>query len=350
MLVETGSQSSVPALLAALDDLGIAADDLAHVVVTHIHLDHAGGVGDVAHAFPRATVHVHEKGARHLVDPTRLVDSAAMVYGDLLDSPLRSSDPHRGGPGPRPGGRRRTGRRPRSGAHDHRLARATPSTTSVCTTRCSGLLFVGDAVGVRLPDAGMLRPATPPPDFDLDQALTSIAKFAARRPTGIALAHYGLVPEAEAVLDEASEILTRWAEVAEAAWQQGEDIAEALDTVFGGDLDGVDPGPQREAGDPERDPLQRRRFPPLARQADGPGSHHHGSGHSHSVPPRRAVPRTENRRDVAVGAAAPRGPRDGDRGSGGGRRPGRGPGHLVGGQHGGPSRRRRPDRPRVHRA
>ena len=105
----------------------------------------------------------------------------------------------------------------------------------------SGLLFVGDAVGVRLPDAGILRPATPPPDFDLDQALGSIAKFAARRPTGIALAHYGLVPEADAVLDEATEILTRWAEVAEAAWQQGDDIAEALDAAFGGDLDDVDP-------------------------------------------------------------------------------------------------------------
>ena len=76
VLVETGSQSSVPTLLAALADLGIGADDLAHVVVTHIHLDHAGGVGDVARAFPKATVHVHEKGARHLIDPSRLVASA----------------------------------------------------------------------------------------------------------------------------------------------------------------------------------------------------------------------------------------------------------------------------------
>src|SRR5690606_40249162 len=66
VLVETGSQTSVPQLLAALDDLGVAAGDLAGVAVTHIHLDHAGGVGDVAAAFPRATVYVHEKGARHL--------------------------------------------------------------------------------------------------------------------------------------------------------------------------------------------------------------------------------------------------------------------------------------------
>ena len=70
VLVETGSQTSVPALLAALDDLGVAPDDLAGIAVTHIHLDHAGGVGDVAAAFPKATVYVHQQGARHLVDPT----------------------------------------------------------------------------------------------------------------------------------------------------------------------------------------------------------------------------------------------------------------------------------------
>src|SRR5438270_10675016 len=93
VLVETGSQTSVPALLAALDALGVGADDLAGVAVTHIHLDHAGGVGDVAKAFPNATVYVHEKGARHLADPTRLVDSAARVYGDLLDRLYGRLDP-----------------------------------------------------------------------------------------------------------------------------------------------------------------------------------------------------------------------------------------------------------------
>src|SRR3954452_3352073 len=93
VLVETGSQSSVPALLAALTDHGVDANDLAGIAVTHIHLDHAGGVGDVARAFPNATVYVHEKGARHLVDPTRLINSAAMVYGDRLDSLYGRLDP-----------------------------------------------------------------------------------------------------------------------------------------------------------------------------------------------------------------------------------------------------------------
>jgi glyoxylase-like metal-dependent hydrolase (beta-lactamase superfamily II) len=244
VLVETGSQSSVPTLLAALDDLGLGPADLAGIVVTHIHLDHAGGVGDVARAFPDATVYVHEKGARHLVDPERLVASAAMVYGDLLDTLYGRLDPT---PADRVhvladgediviGGNRVLTTVDSPGHAKHHLALHDSE---------SGIIFAGDAVGVRLPDAGVLRPSTPPPDFDLALALQSLQKFADRSPTGIALAHYGLISDPAAILDEAQETLTRWAEVAEQAWSTGRDIAEALDERFAGDLDGVDPA-QRE--------------------------------------------------------------------------------------------------------
>jgi glyoxylase-like metal-dependent hydrolase (beta-lactamase superfamily II) len=244
VLVETGSQTSVPALLQALADLGIDAADLAGVAVTHIHLDHAGGVGDVARAFPEATVYVHGKGARHLADPSRLVRSAAMVYGDLLDTLYGRLDPT---PSERIHvledgetidlGDGRTLTTVDSPGHaKHHLALHDSD---------SGILFAGDAVGVRLPDAGILRPATPPPDFDLDQALHSLQRFAARRPTGIALAHYGLIGQPEELLDEAQGTLRRWAEVAEAAWREGGDIAAALDEAFSADLVDVDPA-QRE--------------------------------------------------------------------------------------------------------
>jgi glyoxylase-like metal-dependent hydrolase (beta-lactamase superfamily II) len=240
VLVETGSQSSVPALLAALAAEGVDADDLAGVAVTHIHLDHAGGVGDVARAFPKATVYVHEKGARHLADPTRLVSSAAMVYGSLLDSLYGRLDPT---PADRIhvlvdgedidiGGGRRLTTVDSPGHAKHHLALHDSD---------SGILFAGDAVGVRLPDAGVLRPSTPPPDFDLDQALTSLRRFAERRPAGVALAHYGLVPDPLETLDEAGETLRRWADVAEAAWREGRDIAAALDEAFAGELSSTDP-------------------------------------------------------------------------------------------------------------
>ena len=145
----------------------------------------------------------------------------------------------------------------------------------------SGLLFAGDAVGVRLPDVGILRPATPPPDFDLDQAITSLRAFADRRPAGIALAHYGLVPDPEDILVEAEDTLRSWAEVAERAWREDRDITDALESAFGID------------DDADMDPVARERLETLSgvhsnaqglrrwletRQA---GGHGHGHGHRH---------------------------------------------------------------------
>jgi glyoxylase-like metal-dependent hydrolase (beta-lactamase superfamily II) len=241
VLIETGSQSSVPTLLAALDELGVGASELAGIVVTHIHLDHAGGVGNVAQAFPNATVYVHEKGARHLADPTKLVNSASLVYGELLDSLYGRLDPT-------PTDRIHV-------LHDGETIRVGPGCELVTIDSpghakhhlglhhvgdaASGIVFAGDAVGVRLPDGGVLRPATPPPDFDLDQAIHSLHRFAARKPTGLALAHYGLLGDPDQLLAEAEGTLREWAAVAETAWRRGEDIAAALESKFSSDLSGV---------------------------------------------------------------------------------------------------------------
>jgi glyoxylase-like metal-dependent hydrolase (beta-lactamase superfamily II) len=239
VLIETGSQTSVPVLLAALAQIGVGPAELAGVAVTHIHLDHAGGVGNVAKAFPSATVYVHEKGARHLADPSRLIDSAARVYGPLLDSLYGRLDPT-----------------PAERLHvleDEEVIEVSPDRTLVAVDSpghakhhvglhdsLSGVLFAGDAVGVKLPDGGVLRPSTPPPDFDLDQAITSLGKFAARRPSGIALAHYGLLEQPDELLGEAEETLRQWAETAETAYREGTDIADALSARFDpllGDID-----------------------------------------------------------------------------------------------------------------
>jgi glyoxylase-like metal-dependent hydrolase (beta-lactamase superfamily II) len=217
VLVETGSQTSVPTLLAALDELGVAA------------------------AFPKATVYVHELGAQHLVDPTRLVRSSALVYGSLMDTlygGLTPTDAARlhvleDGEDIVVSANRRLTTVDSPGHAKHHLALHDSD---------SGLLFAGDAVGVRLPGAGFLRPATPPPDFDLDKAVASLHRFAERSPAGVALAHFGLVPaDPKDTLAEAEEILTRWAEVATRAWQAGEDITEALTREFAPDMTDVDP-------------------------------------------------------------------------------------------------------------
>ena len=279
VLVETGSQTSVPILLKALDELGLGPNDLKGVVVTHIHLDHAGGVGDVARAFPNATVYVHEKGARHLADPSRLVDSAARVYGELLDKLYGRLDAT-----------------PQERIHvleDGEEISVSPTRTLTTVDSPghakhhlglhdseSGILFVGDAVGVRLPDAGVLRPATPPPDFDLDQALTSLQRFAARKPAGIALAHYGLVPNTDTVLDEAADTLQRWAAVAEQAWRNNEDIAAALEAAFATDLSGVDDANREKLETLNGVHSNAAGFRRWLDTRDGGHDHHHPKGSS----------------------------------------------------------------------
>src|SRR5947209_10668441 len=85
-LVETGAAPSAPIVAGALAALSVGPADLATVVVTHIHLDHAGGAGDIAAMFPAAEIVVHALGARHLADPSRLMSSARRVYGSALDT------------------------------------------------------------------------------------------------------------------------------------------------------------------------------------------------------------------------------------------------------------------------
>lgn len=235
-LIETGSQSSVPAVHEALAALGLGAADLRWIIVTHIHLDHAGAVGDLAADFPSATVVVHERGARHLVDPTKLIDSASRVYGPLLDSLygrmtavpedrlIAAGDGFKVDVG--------NGRElvlvdsPGHAKHHHAVL-----------DEHTGTLLVGDAVGVLLPDLGVLRPATPPPDFDLEQATHSLRRFAEIRPQQLVLTHYGPVADPAATLAEAEEMLHSWVEVAEGVIEQAadagiDDVAAALAEAF----------------------------------------------------------------------------------------------------------------------
>jgi glyoxylase-like metal-dependent hydrolase (beta-lactamase superfamily II) len=229
-LVETGTSASAPVVRAALASLGIGPDDLASVVVTHIHLDHAGGVGDIASMFPSAEIVVHQKGARHLADPTRLMASARMVYGDALDVLF-------GELAPVPAARLRAlddvgevdlgdGRRLESyyspGHAKHHVGLLDSQ---------SGDLYVGDAAGVYIPETGDLQPATPPPDFDLDIALASIDRFASLRPSRLLFSHYGPVSDVPGTLERSAEEISVWVAETRAARSAGMDLDHAVDAV-----------------------------------------------------------------------------------------------------------------------
>jgi glyoxylase-like metal-dependent hydrolase (beta-lactamase superfamily II) len=234
-LIETGTAKSAPVVRDALAALGVGPRDLKTIVVTHIHLDHAGGVGDLAAMFPEAEVVVHASGARHLVDPERLMRSARRVFGSLMDDvfgPLLPTEAAR----VRAvedigaidlGGGRRLELHHTPGHARHHVG---------LIDSLTGDLYVGDAAGIYIPSddpdqPGDVRPGTPPPDFDLDLAVNSLATFGTLRPTRLLFSHYGPVRDVEDTLARAEEEVRLWVELVRDARQDRLDLDHAIQMV-----------------------------------------------------------------------------------------------------------------------
>lgn len=238
-LVETGPTTSVAAVLEGLTRAGMAAGDLAHVVVTHIHLDHAGGVGTLSRTFDRATIWVHDRGAPHLADPSRLVRSVARVYGEqlmrALFGPVEAVD----------ASRIRAVKDGDSIALSGRTLDViyTPGHAShhvALADSLTGAVFTGDALGIHLPDVGVLRPATPPPEIDVERAVESIERIRERAGPMLMFSHYGPVSQADELCELASRRLRAWADAVRDAMAETADlerIAEILDRRTAGEFD-----------------------------------------------------------------------------------------------------------------
>jgi glyoxylase-like metal-dependent hydrolase (beta-lactamase superfamily II) len=238
-LVETGPGTSVEPVTAALHELGIGPEELAHVVLTHIHLDHAGGAGALAARFPRASVWVHERGAPHLADPARLVASTARVWGEAemrelfgptepVEAgrlhPLRDEDViDLGG--------RQLDVLDTPGHASHHVALVDSRT---------GVVFTGDALGIHVPDLPVLRPATPPPEFNLERAVGSIERIRGRARSVLLFAHFGPLRDVDATCDLAIRRVREWTDVVgEAMWetQDPEELAARLEDTALGDIE-----------------------------------------------------------------------------------------------------------------
>lgn len=250
-LVECGPALSIDNVIRGLRSIGMDPDDLAFLVLTHIHLDHAGGAGDVAQAFPNATVVVSEVGARHLHDPERLNASSARVYGPLFDRVYGGCTPIEA---PRIrgvadgdvvdlGGGRTLELIYTPGHAKHHIGVYDSGT---------GAVFSGDSVGVRLPGMTAIRPATPPADFHLEAALNSLERYRRRDPERVYLAHYGPVDPPDEALSEADDRLRLWASTAEAAYHESTELDHVAETLRQRFQDEVDRTVLAEDPDAER--------------------------------------------------------------------------------------------------
>jgi glyoxylase-like metal-dependent hydrolase (beta-lactamase superfamily II) len=240
-LVETGPGTSVDPVTDALDRLGVARTGLAHVVVTHIHLDHAGGVGALSERFPAATIWVHERGARHLADPSRLVASATRVWGEremreffLPIQPVEA------------GRLRSLGDGDAIAMGDRELAVLdTPGHAShhvgLVDSR-TGTVFTGDAIGIHVPDLPVLRPATPPPDFDLERYVASIERIREAASSVLLFAHYGPLTDVDATCDLAIRRVREWSRVVEDAMSSTADPDELASRLEQAALDDIETG------------------------------------------------------------------------------------------------------------
>jgi glyoxylase-like metal-dependent hydrolase (beta-lactamase superfamily II) len=198
-IVDPGPSTCMARLEDALADLGTGLDAVTHVLLTHIHLDHAGAVGSIVRRHPTVRVVVHARGAPHLVDPTKLLQSAGRLYGDDMERlwgrcepvPRESLDVVEGGESMSVAGR---------------LLRVayTPGHASHHVSyfdRATGVAWVGDTAGVCVGN-GYVLPPTPPPDVDLEAWKESLALIERWRPGSLFLTHCGVIEHPRVHLQE----------------------------------------------------------------------------------------------------------------------------------------------------
>lgn len=229
-IVDPGPGSTLDTLRKGLGAHGVSVHDLDAILLTHIHLDHAGSTGALAKENPRVAVYVHKLGAPHMMDPAKLLASAARLWPDNLDelfgevlpvaeSNLRILE----------GGETIT-----LGSRKIEVA-YTPGHASHHVSyfdNVEGVAFVGDTTGIRIEGHSYVMPATPPPDIDLRLWDSSFATILERKPKRLFLTHFGFSENPAAHIAQFRERLHRWMETTEKILQTAKNDSGAMDSFM----------------------------------------------------------------------------------------------------------------------
>jgi glyoxylase-like metal-dependent hydrolase (beta-lactamase superfamily II) len=230
-LFESGPTSCLPALHDALHGHGVELGDVRHLLLSHIHLDHAGAAGSLVREHPALTVHVSEIGAPHLVDPSRLEASARRLYGDAFDELWGALEP--------------VPERNVRVVGDHVLGLECFPAPGHASHQVSyqdedGTLYNGDAAGVRIAPGRFVFAPTPPPEIDLDAWERTIDEIERRSPRRLALVHFGVFDDVERHLGALRATLRSWADRVGHGMDEPTFVAAARADVAASDPDDAD--------------------------------------------------------------------------------------------------------------
>lgn len=237
VLIETGPAPGAVHIMAALESLGIPREKVDGIIVTHVHLDHAGGAGTIARDLPEARVYVHPRGARHLIDPSRLIAGARSIYGDSFDRlfgeilPVpaeRVSMPGDGDTLDIGGGRTLTFYHTLGHARHH-LVIHDPASRGV---------FSGDALGIRFNSLGRLLgrdyilPSAPPPEFDPPAAVVMLDRLSGLGLEHVYFTHFGKASGAGDILSRNKELVRFFESVGRQVLDSGGGAAEVEEILW----------------------------------------------------------------------------------------------------------------------
>ncbi len=224
-LIDPGPASTLDTLRAELQRHGFSVQDLNSILLSHIHLDHAGAVGALVKENPKLLVFVHEFGAKHMADPSKLLASAGRLYGDkmeflyghVLPVPEENLRPLAGGETLSVGNRKLDILYTPGHASHHLTFWDAQERTA----------FVGDVGGITVEGDTFIMPATPPPDVDLDLGTNRSMQFSALRPAKLFLTHFGYQHDPAAHIARYRRKLAEWTALAKSLLESGKSEEEA---------------------------------------------------------------------------------------------------------------------------